>query len=309
MKAFLMSLMAALLIAGLVVSPAAAAPSSSVMASGTCGDTYTVQYHDYLSKISQTCGISLSDLLALNPQVTNANIIYTGEILRLNTNVGVISRTSSSTYYNPSYPTTTYSGYARVTVSSTRAVPGDDVIVSVSGFPAYAQIDYRVGIQGEDATLFYDGTIESNGTDSQTISIPDDAGIGEYWVVQVITTSVKDVVDVTSHTIYIGTTYASTTYTGYAQVSLSKTQATAGSTVTVTVSGFPAYSEIDYRVAHQGNDPSVIYDGTVGSNGSTSQTITIPSSAVAGEYWVVKVMTTSLRNGVTVTSHTIYIVN
>jgi LysM repeat protein len=308
MKTFLMSLAAGLLIAGLVVSPAAAAPTSTVMASGTCGDTYTVQYHDYLSKISQSCGISVSDLLALNPQITNANIIYTGEIIRLNTNVDIISRTTSSTYYNP-YTTTTTSGYARVTVSSTRAVAGDDVIVSVSGFPAYSQIDYRVGIQGEDPTLFYDGTITSSGTDSQTITIPDDAAVGEYWVVDVITTSIKDVVEVKSHTIYIGTTYASTTYTGYARVSLSKTQTTAGSSVTVTVNGFPAYSEIDYRVAQQGEDPSVIYDGTVGSNGSTSQVITIPSSAVAGEYWVVKVMTTSLRYGVTVTSHSIYITN
>jgi hypothetical protein len=308
MKAFFMSFAVVLVILSLLISPVTAAPSSTVLASGTCGDTYTVQYHDYLSSISQACEISLSDLLALNPQITNANIIYTGEIIRLSTNVAEIYRNSANTYYNP-YSTTTYSGYARVTVSKTQALAGDDVVVSVSGFPAYAQIDYRVGVKGEDPIVYYDGTIASDGTDSQTITIPGDASNGEYWVVDVLTTSIKDAVEVTSHSIYIGSTYTYTTYTGYARVSLSKTQTTAGSTVLVTVNGFPANSEIDYRVAKQGNDPSVIYDGTVGSNGSTSQTITIPSSAVAGEYWVVKVLTTSLRNGVTVISHTIYITN
>ena len=169
--------------------------------------------------------------------------------------------------------------------------------------------DYRVGQQGETPGLFYDGSIAADGTSSQTITIPGDAAIGEYWVVQVITTSIKDAVSVVSHTIYIGVTNSYTTYTGYARVSLSKTQAVIGSLVTVTVSGFPANSEIDYRVGKQGETYSVVYDGTIDANGSASQTITIPSSAVAGEYWVVKVITTSLRNGVAVTSHSIYITN
>jgi hypothetical protein len=58
------------------------------------------------------------------------------------------------------------------------------------------------------------------------------------------------------------------------------------------------------RVGRQGEDYRVVYDGTIGSNGTTIETITIPTNAVMGETWIVRV-TTNLQNVVCTTSHTI----
>jgi len=193
-----------------------------------------------------------------------------------------------------------------VSLSTTRVHAGNDVTVYVKGFPANSEIDFRVGKLGEDSTLIYDGTVGSDGTTQKTITIPANAVNGEYWEVAVLTTNLRDVMTVTSHSIYITDT-STPPYTGDLQISLSTTQAKAGDALTVYVRGFPANSEIDFRIGKQGESYSLVYDGTVGLNGSTIQRITIPAGAVNGDYWVVQVTTTNRPNQVTLTSHTIYI--
>lgn len=308
MKKFMFALIAVLFIAGQMFSPVAAATT----ASSSCGDTYVVQPHDYLALIANACGTTVADILALNTQITNPNIIFYGQVLRMTGDAPAQSWPTYVPYYNPVYsPTVAYSGSARVSVSTSRAVAGDTVTVTISGYPAYADLDFRLGLKGDTYSYVYDGKTDAYGRTSTTITIPSEASTGDYWVVEVITTGLKSVVDVTSASIYIGT-YSSTTYTsysGYARVTLSKTSVAPGGTVVVTVSGFPAGAEIDYRVGVKGSAYSVVYDGTVGSNGTTNQTITIPSSAAAGEYWIVQVLTTSQKTVVSVNSHSIYITN
>jgi hypothetical protein len=200
------------------------------------------------------------------------------------------------------------SASALVSVSNTRIQAGSEITVYVSGFPANEDIDYRIGIQGEAYSSIYDGKVGANGTTSKIITLPSDAAVGEYWVVQVLTTNLHDVVTVTSHSIYITNTSVPP-YSGEAQVNLSATQAHPGDTLSVTVKGFPANADIDYRVGKQGAVYTSVYDGKVGSNGTTNKTITIPASAVTGENWVVQVVITSLQNTVTVTSPAILITN
>jgi LysM repeat protein len=251
MKTLVPALIAAILIAAQLFTPAAAASTPAALAYEDCGDTYVVQPYDYLALISRTCGTSISTILSLNPQIVNPNVIYSGQVLRLTSSAPV-------TYW--SGPTTTYttSGTARVSLSTRRADAGDVVTVYVSGFPANAEIDYRVGIYGEVYSEVYDGTVASNGTANQTITLPSSAVHGEYWVVKVATTSLANEVAVTSPTIYIGTTTSSTSYTYTARVSLSATSIAAGGNVVVYVKGFPANAEIDYRVGLRGEDFSLV---------------------------------------------------
>jgi hypothetical protein len=311
MKKIFIALVTAFLIGGQFFTQVEAAPISAVLTSGYCGDTYTVQHLDYLAKIARNCGTTVANILALNPQIINPSLIYTGQVLRL-TGAAPIPYFNPyfHPYFNPYFNpytnrNTTHVGNARVSLSTTRAGVGDAVTVYVSGFPANSEIDYRVGKQGENFSVAYDGTVGSDGATHQTITIPSSANEGEYWVVHVLTTSQTNEVEVYSYPIYINYT----SITGYARVSLSTTRADVGGTVTVYVSGFPANSQIDYRVGKQGQNFSVVYDGTVGSDGTTHQTITIPSSANAGEYWVVHVLTTSLNDEVGVYSSSIYITN
>jgi LysM repeat protein len=304
MKKFLFALAAAILLVGQLFSPVAAASSGTVTAED-CGDTYIVQPGDYLSAIARTCGISLSNILVLNPQITSPNLIYAGQVLRLTD----AAPTASAPIYYP-YTSTTSSGYASVSLSTPKVAAGNSLTVSISGFPAYADIDYRVGQQGDDYSIVYDGSVDSDGAASKTITIPSSADSGEYWVVYVVTTGQKSAVGVTSHWIYITNDYtssSSTTSSGYAKVSLSTTTVDAGDNITVYVSGFPANASLDYRIGEQGEDYTAVYDGSTDSSGSDDATVTIPSTANAGEYWVISVQTTDQVNGVTVLSHTIYI--
>lgn len=240
-KTFVIALAAAMLIAGQWFTPVSAAPAASALASELCGDTYTVKHLDNLTKIADYCDTTVDNILSLNPQITNPNIIFTGQVLRLTGK----SIKYSSTYTvragdtlaeiaemfgitvqalqqaNPSIwsgtyvyagqvlniprgsTNTGYTGNARVTLSATYAEAGDEVTVYVSGFPANSYIDYRVGEKGEDYTDVYDGTVSKYGTDSITITIPDEADDGEDWVVVVTTTSQRDGVEVTSPTLNI----------------------------------------------------------------------------------------------------------
>jgi len=49
----------------------------------TYGGSYVVQWGDTLGKISARTGISVAGLLALNPQIWNPSLIYTGQVINL----------------------------------------------------------------------------------------------------------------------------------------------------------------------------------------------------------------------------------
>ncbi|MBC7878202.1 MAG: LysM peptidoglycan-binding domain-containing protein [Anaerolineales bacterium] len=49
----------------------------------TSGTIYTIQQGDTLRKIATRINSTVSDILAVNPQITNANLIYVGQIINL----------------------------------------------------------------------------------------------------------------------------------------------------------------------------------------------------------------------------------
>jgi LysM repeat protein len=55
----------------------------SASAAGPCGSTYIVQPGDWLSKIANYCGVSLSALYAANPWTAYSYYIYPGQILNI----------------------------------------------------------------------------------------------------------------------------------------------------------------------------------------------------------------------------------
>ncbi|MGD0006059.1 MAG: LysM domain-containing protein [Anaerolineaceae bacterium] len=238
MKKFAIAIFTAILIAGQFFTPvAAAAPSAwqpswqPWQQSQSCGDTYTVHRGDWLSKIARYCGTTLGNILALNPQIYNPNWIYAGMVVRLTGSAEQQGpqwqqpqrpappqpRNTRSAYTYQGWGYNNYyqwqggyyysysrpSQYARVSLSTTRAGVGDDVKVYASGFPAKAEIDFRIGRKGKSYDVAYDGKTNSSGAASMTIPIPSDADAGQYWVVRVLTTELDDGVDVYSPEIYI----------------------------------------------------------------------------------------------------------
>ena len=57
------------------------AVSHSNAAASNCGSTYVVQRGDWLSKIANRCGVSLSQLYTANPWV--GRVIYPGQVLNI----------------------------------------------------------------------------------------------------------------------------------------------------------------------------------------------------------------------------------
>jgi hypothetical protein len=223
MKKIAIALFTAILIAGQFFTPVAAAAPSAWSASASCGDTYIVHRGDWLAKIANYCGTTVGSILAHNPQIFNPNWIYAGMVLRLTGSAQQPKRPAnpqpryaSSAYtwqgwgYNGYYqwqgwnhPYSRPTQYARVSLSTTRAGVGDEVTVYASGFPANANIDFRIGRQGKDYSLVYDGKTNSAGAASQAFTIPSKADEGQDWVVRVLTTELVDGVDLYSPAIHI----------------------------------------------------------------------------------------------------------
>lgn len=57
--------------------------TSAPVYSPSYGGAYVVQYGDTLGKIAASRGNSVSDILAVNPQIWNASLIYVGQVINL----------------------------------------------------------------------------------------------------------------------------------------------------------------------------------------------------------------------------------
>jgi LysM repeat protein len=64
----------------------------------TYGGTYVVQWGDTLGKIAARTGISVGNILAVNPEIWNPSLIYAGQVINLPSDV-------SAPPYNPPPPT------------------------------------------------------------------------------------------------------------------------------------------------------------------------------------------------------------
>lgn len=59
------------------------AATNKAQAWSACGGTYVVQRGDWMAKIAQNCGVSLSALYAANPWVRYSYYIYPGQVLTM----------------------------------------------------------------------------------------------------------------------------------------------------------------------------------------------------------------------------------
>jgi LysM repeat protein len=133
-----------------------------------CGPTYSIAAGDTLTRISQSCGVTLRDLLAQNPNITNPNMIHPGQVLRI-----YIAATPA-----PQIPT------ASPTPAGLR--PGGAVHVEVKGFWADAKVQVEIGKVGGDPILVNEGQTDANGVYRASIPIPVDAKAKEKWIVTIV---------------------------------------------------------------------------------------------------------------------------
>lgn len=229
MKSLLLTLMAALLIAGLLLNPYSA---GTVAAAASCGDTYTIQKGDYLSKIAKNCGITYDAILKANPEIKDPNKVYPGQVIRIKASatlpttvdyivvkgdtLGSIATRFGTTVakiqaLNPEIKDASkiYVGQkiklpanngssnsggtipatgSQVTLSATNAKPSATIEVKVKGFPANAEVDFRLGKDGSAYSVVVDGKTSASGEATAKVTIPSSAKAGEKWAVKVMTT-------------------------------------------------------------------------------------------------------------------------
>ena len=84
---------------------------STTVYSPTYGSTYVVQWGDTLGTIAASIGVSVSDILAINPQIWNASLIYVGQVINLPVPVSVppVVYTPPPTNYPPPVDSSQYS--------------------------------------------------------------------------------------------------------------------------------------------------------------------------------------------------------
>ena len=94
------------------------------------GGTYTIQWGDTLGDIAVRKGVTLSDILAVNPQIWNASLIYPGQVINLPAAAGA-----------PSAPATNYPPAAVVSPYGTLKITyGYGMLVRAGPGKNYAEI-------------------------------------------------------------------------------------------------------------------------------------------------------------------------
>lgn len=68
---------------GVTYVPVTGIPVTGIPVTGYCSNPYVVYYGDTISRIARACGTTIPAILALNPGITNANVIYPGQVLWL----------------------------------------------------------------------------------------------------------------------------------------------------------------------------------------------------------------------------------
>jgi LysM repeat protein len=150
-----------------------------------CSNPYVVNYGDTLSRIARACGTNVPAILALNPSIGNANVIYPGQVLWL----------YAVTTPPPSVPVTGGSTAPTVTVPvnpvldpSILPVPaGTKLQITVTSFPPNTPVNIGIGRLGTGYQVVNTGITDANGFLQTTVVVPSVDNPQDQWVVMVVT--------------------------------------------------------------------------------------------------------------------------
>jgi LysM repeat protein len=260
MKATVLSPLSKFFIAAAVVLLLSAVLVPPVFAQAGCGNSYTVQSGDYIAKIAQKCGVTSSNLIAANPQLSNPSLIYPGQVLNM--------------------PGSTVPGVTSMKITPTSGNAGSTVTVSGGGWGAGSIVRIGPAKSGSDIVSEQQITANGNGVISATVTIPSSAAAGERWVVKGFIPGVG--ASATSNQFTVGASSQTV------ELFISPVFGPAGTRVTVTGNKWPASAVIRLGPARPNGDLVSEVQVTSSANGSFTTQVQIPSNAANGETWVVK---------------------
>jgi LysM repeat protein len=130
-------------------------------------DDYIVQGGDTLSEIASLYNVSLDALLLENPEITNANLIFSGQVIDLPENAAK----------EPAYP-------AYLVISPLAAAPGTTITVRGYDFAPNTSVEIGPGVSGSETVYLNNVQTNTNGNLTTSVTIPaSEANPGETWVI------------------------------------------------------------------------------------------------------------------------------
>jgi LysM repeat protein len=255
---------------------------SSIPVTGTF--VYQVKAGDTLKGLTDRYHTTEATLLAINPSIGPARMIYPGQQIRM---------------MGAPLPET---GKPAVLVSLQTARPGDRLQMMGVHFPAGALVDVRLAQQGQTYASVVDSVANRAGVVIASISLPMFAQNNEQWVAIITTTDQSPSIRAVSQPVQI----ISEPHDG-PWVGVSAVTAKPGEIMQVKAQNFPPNARVDVRAAQVGKGFTGVKDAQTDGKGALNSSIQIPETARAGERWVVIVTTTDRKNGVQATSQPILI--
>jgi LysM repeat protein len=129
-----------------------------------CGESYVVQPDDTLIQIAEACDTTVDALMAVNPDIPDPSLIYSGQRLAI-----------------PSGDV-----FREVSIAPDSGVPGSPVQVFATGFPPGAQVQIGLGRYRSEYDVIATREIGVDGSLSTQIAIPEFAEVDEQWVAVVV---------------------------------------------------------------------------------------------------------------------------
>lgn len=288
------------------------------------GSVYIVKPGDTLSKIASLFKVSLTSLLKTNPDITNANRIYRGQQIKLPDGAAMVrtvgitpisgkagdSITLGVTGFNPNSEVDIRFGLKETETESIAKVKTDShgAVLQKVKVPSTAQ-------SGKSYVFVVRSTANtSESAVSNTFTVT--GGQTEYVVVSGDTlrkianrydTTVAAILALNAgiknpDLIYPGQKLTIPVGQSAPAVTLIPNTGAPGSKFLVVADGFPAYTNVDLSIQLQGAASGTLVDAKTDASGYVKKEVTLPSSAKAGEKWVVRVFTTDLTKIIEATS-------
>jgi len=132
-------------------------------AQGPCGDTYIALPEDTIEDIADLCGTSVEAILRINPEITDPNDLFAGQIIRI-PKVELVLETI-------------------VAIAPQCGLPGQSLLVVGSGFPINANVRLSIGQKDQTFIDVGDTISDQFGRIDTSVVIPSNAAPKTAWVV------------------------------------------------------------------------------------------------------------------------------
>lgn len=185
-----------------------------VTGAATCTDPYTIRPGDMLSGIAELCNTTVATIRLANPQITNINMIYPGQQIRIpgapNGQQAVVPQQAAPTAavqpqinapevvaQAPTVPVTTPAATSTAPVPVTGPYPiiqsGTMLQVKARYYPPNTAVNIAIGPQAVGYNIVATGTTDASGNLTARVVAPVAPDSQTPWVVVVATTGTPPV--------------------------------------------------------------------------------------------------------------------